>query len=344
MPSRVLRDAAAAVVLWLASCTTAHAARTDIIVLANGDRFTGEVIQMRQGKLEVKTDDGGTISIEWDKVASLSTADQYEITMRDGTRLLGRLRPGAAGVMQVVSAVGAATPEPMVDIASFTRIKSGFLQRIDGSFDLGGSYTQSSGIAELYLDAAARYRRPAYAYAASFATNLTRQPDAADTSRYSTKVSYTRYRGARWLASVLGFFESNRELGFTFRGTGAGSIGRYLVRSHHIEFLVAGGLATGRETPVDGDRVTNIDALVAADLSIFAYDYPTTRLDLALLIFPSLDDTGRVRVNADAKFRRELFKDFFVAVTAYDAFDNRPKAAGARQNDLGASLSFGWSF
>src|SRR5213076_3302776 len=104
----------------------------------------------------------------------------------------------------------------------------GFIQRIDGSFDLGGSYTKSSGIGEVYFDASAKYRRPAYAYAASVAANLTRQSDAPDTSRYSTKLSYTRYREGRWFVSALGFFESNEDLGFTLRSTGAGSIGRYL--------------------------------------------------------------------------------------------------------------------
>jgi hypothetical protein len=80
------------------------------------------------------------------------------------------------------------------------------------------------------------------------------------------------------------------------------------------------------------------------DLSIFTYDYPTTRLDLGVLVFPSLNDPGRVRVNADTRIKREIFRDFFVAVSAYDAFDSRPRAADARRNDVGASLSFGWTF
>ena len=345
MPRRASRVTAAALGAWLASVAIAHAARTDILILANGDRLTCEVVQMRQGKLEVKTDDAGTISIEWDKIASLTTADQYELVLRDGTRHLGRLRPGvAAGGIQVAAVDGTVTQLQMPDIASFARIKSGFLQRIDGSFDLGASYTKSSGIGELYLDAAARYRRPSYAFASSLSTNLTRQPDAEDTTRSSLQVTYTQYRGARWLVSTLGFFESNEELGFTFRGTGAGSIGRYLVRSEHAEWLVTGGLAAGREAPVDGDMVTNVDALIGTTLSVFHYDYPTTRLDLALLVFPSLDDGGRVRVNAQAKFRREIVKDFFVAVTGYEAFDNRPRTSGATRNDFGGSLSFGWSF
>ena len=344
MPSRATRVAVTVLGCWLASLSPASAARTDAIVLLNGDRFTGEVVQMRQGKLEVKTDDAGTISIEWDKIASLSTADQYEFVARDGSVRLGRFQPGAARVLQVRLADGNVVPVPTDDIVSFARIKNRFIQRIDGSFDLGGSYTSSSGVGELYLDAAARYRKPAFAYAASVTANLTREEDEEDTSRYLVKASYTRYRGARWFASMAGLFESNEELGFTFRATGAGSIGRYIAQSQHVEWRLSGGLATGRETPTDGASVLNVDALIGTDLSVFVYDYPRTRLDLAVLIFPSLDDGGRVRVNADAKFRRELFKDFFVAVTAYDAFDNRPKAAGARQNDVGGSLSFGWTF
>ena len=313
-------------------------------MLKNGDRLTCEVVQLRQGKLKIKTDDAGTISVEWDKVASLTTADQYEVVMRNGSLLLGRLMPAPGNALHVVDAAGAVTPAVMAEMASFATIKAGFLQRIDGSLDLGASYTESSGVADLFFNASAKYRRPSYSVNTSFSTNLTRQPDAPETSRYSFKADYTRYGGGNWLASALGFFESNEDLGFTLRGTGALSLGRYLVRSGHVELLVGGGLAGGRETPVDGDQVTNVDGLIAMDLSVFSYDYPTTSLDLSMLVFPSLDDIGRVRLNLDAKFKQELFKDFFVAVTAYDAFDNRPKGATTKQNDFGASLSFGWTF
>src|SRR5262245_41605468 len=149
---------------------------------------------MRQGKLQVKTDDAGTLSIEWDKIASISTADQYDVMMRDGSRRLGRFRPGLAPNAQLVDAAGVSTPVVMAEIASFDRIQRRFIQRIDGSVDLGGSYTKSSGVADLYLDASANYRRPSYAYTASFATNLTRQPHAPETSRYSVNTTYTRYR------------------------------------------------------------------------------------------------------------------------------------------------------
>ncbi|HEX6974787.1 MAG TPA: DUF481 domain-containing protein [Vicinamibacterales bacterium] len=341
---RRLFSVLALAVVTCAASEPLYAARTDVVVLRNGDRLTGEVVELRQGKLKVKTDDMGTLSIEWDKVAAVTTAEWYDVTMRDGSLLYGRLRPGAAGTMEIVGDTPSATAVTMAEVASMAAIKSKFLDRITGSFDLGGSYTQSSGVAQFSLDTQARYRRPGYNIGASFSSNLTRQPDAEDTSRWSSRVTYTRYRGRQWFVSALGLFEGNEDLGFTFRGTGALSIGRYLVRSNRMELLVNSGFAGGREFPLDGANVTNVDLMVGSDLSVFAYDYPTTSLDIAVLAFPSLDDPGRVRLNVSGKYKQELFRDFYLSVSGYDAFDNRPKSASADRNDVGASLSFGWSF
>jgi hypothetical protein len=320
------------------------APKTDIIVLKNGDHITCEVVQMRQGKLQAKTDDAGTLSIEWDKVTSVMTAAPYDVTMRDGRRLFGRLRPGTTGMLELFVDGGPSTTLTMMDIVWFAQIKNTFWSRFDGSFDLGGSYTRSSGVADVAFDADARYRRPAYSYAATFSTNLTRQQDEHTTTRYSLKVNYTKFHSHQWFFSPFGLFESNRELGFTFRGTGAFSAGRYVVQTNRAELVLAGGMAAGREHPVDAETVTNVDALAVIEFSLFTYDYPTTRIDLATLMFPSLDDPGRVRINTDAKIKRELFKDFYVSLSAYDAFDNKPKTAEARRNDFGAALSFGWTF
>jgi Protein of unknown function, DUF481 len=347
--TRTLAVGVAALILLLGTSRAASAARTDVIVLRNGDHITGEVEQMRQGKLVVKTDNAGTLSIEWDEVASITTAARYDVTMRDARRLFGRLRPAAAGSLDLVADDGTVTTLPMADIVWCAQIKNTFWDRIDGSMDLGGSYTRSSGVADVAFDVDAEYRRPSDRYSGSFSTNLTRQDqtdeaDARTTSRYSLKLNYTKFRGNQWFVAPFGLFEGNRELGFTFRGTGALSAGRYVLQSSHAEVVLAGGMAAGREDPVDASSVTNVDALATFAFSIFNYDYPTTRIDFGMLVFPSLDDPGRVRINADTKLKREIFKDFFISLSAYDAFDNKPKAAAARKNDFGASLSFGWTF
>jgi hypothetical protein len=37
-----------------------------VISLANGDRITGDVVQIERGRLEFKTDDAGRLFLEWD--------------------------------------------------------------------------------------------------------------------------------------------------------------------------------------------------------------------------------------------------------------------------------------
>ena len=65
-----------AIALALSATATTHAqGRTDVVTLANGDRITGEVMRLERGRLEFKTDDAGTLYLEWDKLSSLvSTA------------------------------------------------------------------------------------------------------------------------------------------------------------------------------------------------------------------------------------------------------------------------------
>ena len=57
----------AALVVLLASTVFAQG-KTDVVTLVNGDRITCEVSKLERGRLELKTDDIGTIYIEWDNV------------------------------------------------------------------------------------------------------------------------------------------------------------------------------------------------------------------------------------------------------------------------------------
>ena len=75
----------------------AWAQRTDVVTLANGDRNTGEIVELDRGRLKFETDDAGTISFEWDKIARVEAARQFEVTTSDGRRFLGSLDGAAPG-------------------------------------------------------------------------------------------------------------------------------------------------------------------------------------------------------------------------------------------------------
>src|SRR5512138_168466 len=83
-------------IVLMASASPWGQAKTDVVTLANGDRITGEIASVSHGRLELKTDDAGTIDIEWEKIARAESTRQFEIITVDGRRLLGNLKRSEA--------------------------------------------------------------------------------------------------------------------------------------------------------------------------------------------------------------------------------------------------------
>ena len=96
--------------------------------------------------------------------------------------------------------------------------------------------------------------------------------------------------------------------------------------------------------PIEGNAVNNLDGLVAMTTSYYHYDYPKRNVDFTVLLFPSLNDWGRVRANAQVKLKQEIVRDFFASISAYNIYDSRPVIEDANLNDFGVTFSIGWTF
>ena len=86
---RIVRVIALALLIGLLAAPALAADKTDIVVLINGDRITGEIKEMTYGQLKVKTEDIGTLYIEWEKIASITTNQELQVEMADGRRFFG---------------------------------------------------------------------------------------------------------------------------------------------------------------------------------------------------------------------------------------------------------------
>ena len=98
-------------------------------------------------------------------------------------------------------------------------------------------------------------------------------------------------------------------------------------------------LVVNDERGVDVEAVRNVEGLLALTTSYFTYDRPKTNVDLTVQYYPSLSNGGRHRLQLDAGVKREIFSDFFVGVTVYNTYDNRPPNPTADRNDVGVVAS-----
>jgi len=318
--------------------------RTDVVTLANGDHITGEVVRLERGRLEFKTDDAGTLYLEWDKLASVVANRQVEVLTSDGRRYLGTLGSSSARSISVVS-LGGPVSVSMSDITLITPIGRSFWSKIDGSIDAGYNYTRSSGVGQFNLNSDTVYRRPASSIRLTASATVTQKDeDSGRDDRGTLEASYLRYPWQHWFIAGAGRFETNESLGLVLRSQIGGVVGPRLINSTRAQMTVGAGLAVNEEHGVDVEPTQNLEGLLVFQTSYYTYDRPKTNVDIMLQYYPSLSNTGRQRLQADAGLKRELWKDFFASLTFFNTFDSRPPNPSADQNDIGFVFSLGWSY
>jgi hypothetical protein len=317
--------------------------KTDLVVLKNGDRVTCEIRRLTRGRLRVKTDDMGTVDIEWNKIASVSAQGLFEIEDLSGRLYFGPLETVLEKGLQVATATGIETV-PLDAIVRMLVIKSSFWKRLSGSVDLGAGYTKSSDLAQLNGEVVVKFIRPSFFSELKASSFLQRQEGVDDTTRNTLSLSYTRTFENRQFAVGRVSADQNRELGYDLRAGVSAAWGRYLLRTQGNEMAGAAGLYVNREVPVEGESVDNLEALVAVDWANFSYDFPKTDIEITSLLILGLTDWGRYRFDLDVRFNRELFSDFMLVLKGYYNFDSRPPTEGASRDDYQASLAIGYTF
>lgn len=330
----------------LAACLCAGAAaatRTDVVVLANGDRITGEILTLDRGQLEFKTDDAGTLYIEWDDIRRLEAVRLFEVGLTDGRRFVGSLAPATDGTL-IVAGLGPPLSFPMGEVTLIVVQGTNFWKRLEGSIDLGFSYTKSSGVAQLNVNSDTLYRRPRFDASLAMSLTATRQQDGEEDDRGSIEAAYLRHRWPRWFVGGIARFESNRSLGLRLRSQVSGITGPRLVNSNRAQVLAGGGLVVSDERGVDATATRNLEGLLMIQTSYFTYDRPRSDLTSSLTYYPSLSNAGRHRLQLDASLRQELLRNLFVGLNVYDSFDSRPPNPDFDVNDVGITFSIGWSY
>ena len=321
----------------------AAAAKTDVIVLDNGDRITGEIKGMSRGKIDFSTDDAGRLSVEWTKVAQVTSVHVFEVEMSSGQKHYGQLRPGPEEKQLIVGPEGAQAVVPIAAVVSITTMDELFFSRVRAYLDLGFTLAKANSALTLSADGEFAYRGEHLGAALNFDTYL--QDDANNNlvSRASAYITGT-YFFTRWRAQLQLGVDHNDELDLKVRVYLGAGAAYPVVRNTWTELWLKSGLVADRETYTTGTPNLNLAALVAADWEAFRYDSPKLDLGVQVDILPVLTDPGRLRGTSTIRIKYELFADFNVGLNFSYTFDTRPPDPTAGHTDYLLSLTIGWSY
>jgi uncharacterized protein DUF481 len=333
-----------ATALLFGSPSSASAQKTDVIALENGDRITGEIKSYGQGRLTLDTLAAGLVSIKWNRIVSITSDKLFDLQTIDGTRYYGTLAPSDPPGKLVIDTAAGNITLGFFEMFRLAPLYLTFWRRWDGNLDLGFNYTESSQLVQLNLNAQGTYRKPTFSLESTISVTYSRQSDVTGSSRGTYSLTYFRFLSDRWYLLTGAGLDRNVELGLQLRVLWALGGGRNLIQTNQTVLAVSAGVSVNHEQPVEGEGKYNAEALIGGKYSYFTYDFPNVTLSGSVLVFPSITESGRVRIEANASAKRDLISDLYVSLAVFDSYDSRDPTTGLSKNDWGPTLSVGWKF
>lgn len=331
--------------LILLVSTNTYAAKTDIVLLVNGDTITGEVKSLDFGSLRYSTDSMGTVNVDWEDVATIKSDQKLQVEITSGTRYFGSLIESETQHRIIVVTRNGPVEIENSDVTRMTPIEtdSRLVERLDGSISLGSSSQKGSGVSTLNLASNLQYRTRTYLLGLDANATVTDQPSEATSARYNLGGNFQRFRNNRWFTEWLASYERNDELGILSRVQVGYAVGRYLVQTNKNQFSIKGGLVESRETFV-GDTAPDTKA---EGLMEFRWLHrrlvPEASASFVSTIYPTLNDLSSYRAETDLTFRREFIQDLFFDLSVYHSYLSEPPE-GSSSTDYGVTTSLGYSF
>ena len=330
-------------------CSPAQAKRKDVVIMNNGDHFTGEVKSLKSGLLYVETDYVfGKIGLDWNQVQSVQSTATYRIVLNNGQRLEGKIeRDSGANAKTEDFLIREASEKvevPSAAVATIDSKKPTFWRQLQGAIDFGYSFTSGNSQTTLDADTSAAYKTPRWEAATSFDSTFGGQSGASKTNRQDLQSTFTKFLNRNsFLVGYSDFLHSSSQ-DLTLRTILGGGYGRYLKRTTNSSLAWLGGAVFMNEsfdTTAGQPSDQNMEAVVGLQYNLRRFNFG--ELDSQAQAFPGLTDAGRIRLKTNNSLTINLRNNFHLAFTFWDNFDSEPPPT-AKKNELGLSSGIGWAF
>ncbi len=322
------------------------AAPADTVVLVNGDRLTGDIKGLEDGKLVLQSEYLDTIQLKWSDIRSIESDATFSVLTADGDRYDGEL--GRSGPTTSVGAEpGSAVELPSDTIARIARggRRRGIAQLVsalDGSADIGYSVARGNqDQAQSSLGATAAYSSAHYSFQASLDSLFARQDGARAQSRHALNTRMDRYVNARFFGYGVSGFERNERRRLDLRSRLGGGLGWNVRERSRSSLLALGGFAYMHERFRRAENRIAAEAFLGVEWE--ARLFRTVELDMRLVVSNNQLDRGRARVEYDGSLRVPIAGRFNYTLRLFDRYDTRP-AEGVERNDYGIVSGLGLSF
>jgi hypothetical protein len=320
-----------------------------VVVLENGDHLTGEIKKLDRGRLELSTDDMGTVYIEWEHIDQISSKQRFDIEAYTGQRFISSIREATEKKKMLVYFKEAHVPLDMSLVIRISPLEESIWQRVKGYVDMGFSFAKAKGEKQWSLGSRVSYRTRRYLSEVNVDSYFSDEENAERTSENTLGFLFNRFLSQRWVAGGLAQYQQNDEFDLELRILIGGGAGRHMIQTNSMNLTFMGGVARTEEKFEEEDESSTYGELIGSiSFETFRFDNPELDLTSTFDVFYNLSTRDRVRMEAEVVLRYEIFNDFFWGLRVTDSYDSDPKVAEPEEditkNDYRVSTTVGWYF
>jgi hypothetical protein len=319
--------------------------RDDVIVMKDGDKFTGEIKKLENGILYFKAEYMvDSVQLDWARLESLESKDRFNVLLTDGKRMtgvIGKLK----GSDFVVQSDGTETQVKPVEVVSLHPIEKTVLAQMTGSADYGFNFTGGNSTIQSNLSGNVQYSGDRWRAQASGSSVFSHQTGANNSGRNDLSLLYLKSVSDHWFVGALSTLLSSDQQDLTLRVTGGGGVARDLLRTGTAGVFALTGVVFSREqySSLVGDQ-PHKNAEAEFQVQFFKYAFRRLQFSGNFAANPSLTTPGRVRLGAGSSLKIEIVRNLYWKLSFYENYDTRPPPPTAPKNDFGTSTSLGWTF
>ena len=327
----------------------AHSVYADEIIFTNGDRLTGKINHVLEGKLVFKSDVVGEVTIEMSKIQTFSTDDPVSVHLKDDNVLLQKIvssDPGkfaieGAGTVKAqefdITTISSINPPPKPEPKWTGNISAGFTST-------HGNTTTNNISASANLSK--RTEKDRTKLSADYAKARQKDPDTGEKNTtedwWRSKAKYDYFFTKKLYGYLDGRYEKDA-IAQLDRRVIVGSGGGYQwIESEDMSFSTEAGLASLYEK-FDDQTDSNSEISVQAGYNFDKRLMKNVKFINELTYYPSTEQFSDYFLTSTAEVRANFTETMFTNFKVIFGYDATP-AIGTGATDVKYIWGIGYNF
>ena len=325
---------------------------TDVIVMKNGDRITGQIKGLDAGVLYVSLPYViQTLDVDWSSVAHLESTQLFIVKTAGGSVYRGTLstvetEKGKPVTIEVNEETGKESTIEQQQVVQVGEASDEFWQRFNGEVNVGTTYTKGNQTLQFTLSGGAEYLRERWSSEGNWYSTLSNSSGVTASTR--NEITGTASHLLPWknyfVAGLSNFLQSSVQ-GIQLQSTVGPGIGRFLKNSNRATIVVVGGLGWQNvqynQSTVGVGTQNLATGLLLGEVKLFRFN--KTTLHFTGLLMPIFSEPGRIKYSMNTSYHIKITSNLSWNVSFYGNWRNQPPPH-FQASDYGTSTGLSWTF